>query len=258
MTEISLKDATVQAEQASILCDVSVQFRTGELAVILGPNGAGKTTLMLYALGLARLNNGIATIDHVESHLLSSRDRALKVAYLPQARPLAWPLTVKDTVALGRFAHGAALGRLAAPDDAAVHRALAACHLLDLQGRRTDTLSGGELARVHCARAFAAEAPLLLADEPVVSLDPKHQFLLLQMIRRFVDGGRGAVVILHDPALAARFADRLVWMLDGKIVADGSVEQTLTEQRMVDVYRVKSHIEHTEDGLHVSVSGALE
>lgn len=258
MTNIVINDASVNAHNTVLIRDINIEFATAELTVILGPNGAGKTTLLRHALGLTRHYTGSVLIDGQPAHALHSRERALKLAYLPQSRPLAWPVTVKDTVSLGRFAHGATLGRLAEADEVAVQHALKACQLLELQHRRTDTLSGGELARVHCARAFAAEAPLLLADEPVAALDPKHQFLIMQMIRNHVNQGRGAVVILHDPALAARFADRLVWMVDGQIVAAGSVIDTLNEARLAEVYGVASRVEIHDQSVNVSICGALD
>jgi iron complex transport system ATP-binding protein len=111
-----------------------------------------------------------------------------------------------------------------------------------LAGRRTDTLSGGELARVHCARAFATGAPLLIADEPTAALDPRQQLRILDLVRRFVAQGGGALVVLHDIALAARYATRLLWMCGGKIVADGPTGDTLTAERIASVYGVQARI----------------
>ena len=114
------------------------------------------------------------------------QQRARQLSYLPQRRPLAWPSPVRDVVSLGRYAWGCAPGRLGVEDITAVNSALAACDLLEMAERSTDTLSGGELARVHCARAFATEAPLLFADEPVASLDPRHRFRIMELIRSHV------------------------------------------------------------------------
>ncbi|MEL7488835.1 MAG: ABC transporter ATP-binding protein, partial [Pseudomonadota bacterium] len=171
----------------------------------------------------------------------------------PQIRPLAWPNTVRDVVALGRYAHGAALGRLGGADADAVNRAIAACNLGALAGRRADTLSGGELARMHCARAFAAEAPLLVADEPTAALDPRHQFRILDLIADFVARGGGALVVLHDVEMAARYASRLIWMKDGRIIADGAPASTLNAERMETVYGVRAQI----DGVNVRMKGPV-
>ena len=166
---------------------------------------------------------------------------------------LRWPNTVRDVVALGRFAYGAAPGRLSAKDAEAVDKAMGHCGLTDLSERNTDTLSGGELARVHCARAFAADAPLLVADEPVAALDPRHQFSTMDIIRQFVGGGGGALVVLHDIALAARYATRMVWMKDAQIVADGPPEETLTPGRLAEIYGVQARV----DGRTVEIEGTL-
>ena len=239
------------AAHAPLLGPVSLEMSPGELVVVLGPNGAGKTTLLRLALGLLVPSGGRATLDGTDAHRLRAADRARAVAYLPQSRPLAWPQSVRDVVALGRFAHGATLGRLGGADAAAVERALAACDLLPLAGRTTETLSGGELARVHCARALAGEAPLIVADEPVASLDPRHAHGVLRVLRGHVDGGGGALVVLHDLDLAARYADRLVWMAGGAILADGTVADTLTAERMAAVYGVEAKV---VDG-HVVIEG---
>ena len=131
--------------------------------------------------------------------------------------------------------------------------AIAQCDLAALAERDTDTLSGGELARVHCARAFASETPLLIADEPVAALDPRHQFRVMDIVRQFVAKGGGALVVLHDIALAARYASRMVWMQEGRIIADGPPEETLTEQRLAEVYGVRARV----DGAVVEIEGAL-
>ena len=106
---------------------------------------------------------------------------------------------------------------------------------------------------MHCARALAAEAPLLIADEPTAALDPRHQFRILDLIAEFVARGGGALVVLHDVQLAARYASRLIWMKDGRILADGPPSKTLTAERLKDIYGVRSRV----DGLHVEIAGVL-
>ncbi len=255
MTELVAENISLRVGDATLLHDASLTLRAGELVAVLGPNGAGKTSLLRAMLGLADLTDGSVRLDGLECARLSAAERARKVSYLPQRRPLAWPNTVRDIVALGRFAHGAALGRLSSEDSAAVEDALTACDLNTLADRNADSLSGGELARVHFARALAARTPLLIADEPVAALDPRHQLRIAALIRKFVDGGGGALVVLHEVELAARFADRLVWMSGGKIVAAGSPRETLSAQIMHDVYGVRARIESDDQGFGVRVEG---
>lgn len=253
MAELMTENLTVKAGSASLVQNASIRLVPGELVALLGPNGAGKTSLLRAALGLEKRAAGLAALNGSDSEKLSPVDRALRVAYLPQQRPLAWPNTVRDVVALGRFAYGATPGRLSAKDAAAVDNAIEVCGLSNLIKRQTDTLSGGELARVHCARAFASEAPLLVADEPVAALDPHHQFRIMDIVRNYVAAGGGALVVLHDISLAARYATRMIWMKDTQIVANGSVKDTLTTTRMADTYGVRARI----SGLSVEIEGVL-
>lgn len=242
------KRITVMAGARRIVDDADLSLRPGELVVLLGPNGAGKTSLLRAALGLIP-TTGEATLGGVPVAQMPAASRARAVAYLPQARPLAWPASVRDVVALGRFAHGAASARLAPADADAVARAIERCDLAALADRATDTLSGGELARVHLARALAAEAPLIVADEPVAALDPRHQHRVMGLLRDFARGGGGALAVLHDLSLAAAYADRLVWMDEGRIAADGSVAETMTPDRIAAIYGVRARV--TSDGVIV-------
>lgn len=257
MTELRANNISVVVDDVTLLEQASFALRPGELVALLGPNGAGKTTLLRGVLGLTRLAAGSATLDAVDVTRLSPMERARRMSYLPQRRPLAWPNTVRDVVALGRFSHGAALGRLGSVDAQVVDEAIESCDLTPFADRSTDSLSGGELARVHFARAIAARAPLLVADEPVAELDPRHQLRIAELIRHFVNDGGGALVVLHEVALAARFADRLIWMSNGRIVADGSPKETLTEQRMREVYGVQAHVNFDVDGFDVRIEAAL-
>lgn len=255
MTELRLHAAAYAVGRESVIGPATVAFAPGALTVLLGPNGAGKTTLLRLALGLLTPTAGAATIGGATAARLSPAARARRIAYLPQSRPLAWPQSVRDVVALGRFAHGATLGRLAPRDAQAVERAIDACDLRALADRSTDTLSGGELARVHCARALAAEASMIVADEPVASLDPLAQHRVLRLLRGHVDRGGGAVVVLHDLDLSARYADRLVWMAGGVIVADGPVAETLTPERIAAVHGVAARVRADDGPLHVLIDG---
>jgi len=255
MTELVATRLTVKAEKALLLEEASVSLASGEVVAILGSNGAGKTSLLRAILGLREVASGSVTLDGREFHGLSTVERAQHIAYLPQRRPLAWPNKVRDVVALGRFAHGVSLGRLGPEDSAVVDEAIKNCGLTGLEDRNVLSLSGGELARVHFARALATHAPLLLADEPVAELDPRFQLQIAKLIRKFVDAGGGALVVLHEVALAANLADRLIWMHDGHIVDAGTPEQTLTSQTLADVYGVKAHVAKDEHGFDVRIRG---
>ncbi len=255
MSDLALDRLCVTLDGRVVVREASLRLARGELVVLLGANGAGKTTLLRGALGLAPRAGGAVSAGGEDPARLAPGERARRVAYLPQARPLAWPLRVRDVVALGRFAHGATLGRLGAADAAAVSRALAACRLDALADRPCTTVSGGELARTHVARAMAAEASFLLADEPTAALDPLHQYQVMRLLRAYADAGRGVLVVMHDAALAARSADRLIWMAGGRLVADGPPESTLTAERLADVYGVRASVRRIAEDWLVTVEG---
>jgi iron complex transport system ATP-binding protein len=253
MSLLSVRNLSIERDSKSLVEDASLSIGAGELVILLGPNGAGKSSLLKACLGLNRAQYGSVSFGASQLTDLSPMQRARLVSYLPQTQDLAWPNRVSDLVSLGRFAHGAAMGKLGETDANAVEQALIACDVKHLSERSADTLSGGEIARVHFARAFAAEAPLLIADEPVAALDPRHQFRIMDLIQGFVATGGGALIVLHDVSLAAKYADRLIWMLDGQIVADGSVAETLTAQRMAEIYGVAAEI----NGAQVQITGTL-
>ena len=248
MPELAVDRLCVALGGRTVVRDASWRLDGGELVALLGANGAGKTTALRAVLGLTPRSGGEVRVGGDDPARMPPSERARRIAYLPQIRPLAWPVRVRDVVALGRFAHGA--------DAEAVVRALQACDLESLVERSCSTLSGGELARVHVARALAAEAPLLLADEPTASLDPLHQFQVMQLLRSGADAGRGVLVVMHDAALAACTADRLLWMAAGRIVADGPPEATLTAARLAEVYGVRANVRRVEQDWLVSVTGA--
>ena len=255
MTELAAQGLHVVMGGREVVRGASVRVAPGELVALLGPNGAGKTMLLRAVLGLVKRSRGQVEAGGGDPARLTAAERARRMAYLPQSRPLAWPVRVRDVVALGRFAHGASPGRLRGEDAAAVERALSACGLAPLSDRACSTLSGGEVSRTHVARALAAEAPLLLADEPTAALDPLHQHRIMTLIRAYADAGNGALVVLHEAALAARFADRLTWMKEGCVVADGPPEDTLTPERMAQVYGVRAAVRRMEEDWVVSVAG---
>jgi iron complex transport system ATP-binding protein len=172
---------------------------------------------------------------------ISARERARHIAYLPQGHVFHWPMSVAAVVALGRHPHADAFSPLSDADRAAVGRALAATAIEPWAARTVTTLSGGERARVALARALATQAPILLADEPTMSLDPRHQLVVMELLARPHDGG-AVLAIVHDLALAARFADRVVMMERGRLVADGSAREVLTPQRIADVFAVEATI----------------
>ncbi len=243
MTLLALDAVTVRRAGRPVLDAVSARIAAGELVGLLGPNGAGKTTLLRAALALQPATGRI-TLGDAPLAALSPRARALRAAYIPQDRTVAWPISVAALVALGRLPHRSA----AAADAAAVEAALAAMELGPLRDRPATALSGGERARVLIARALAQEAPLLLADEPTAGLDPAHALSLMAAFRALARAGRGVLVSLHDLGLAARWCDRLILLDRGRVVAEGPPAQVLTPERLAAVYGITAHIGRDASG----------
>lgn len=238
MVELVVSGLSVAAGAARLVESASLRLAGGELIAVIGENGAGKSSLLSGIIGYQPLASGDVAVDGRPTTAMSASERARIIGWLPQNVPLAWPIRVRDAVALGRFGHGGLPGRLTSADSAIVEQALADCDLLALAERSTATLSGGELARVHLARCVATRAPLLLADEPVAALDPRHQIAVMDMLRAMARGGAGVLIVLHDLALAARFADRIIAMKQGRIVADGPVADVMTPDLLKQLFGV--------------------
>ncbi len=246
MSLASLSGVGVRRAGRIVLDDVTLELRAGELVGLLGPNGAGKTTLLRVTLGLQPAS-GTVTLGGERLAALPPRARALAVAYVPQEHEIAWPIAVRELVRLGRLPHR----RPPAEDAAAVEAALAHMDIAGLADRPATELSGGERCRALIARALAQAAPLLLLDEPTAGLDPAHSLALMAMLRALVAGGHGALVSLHDLALAARWCDRLLLLDRGRIVADGPPLEVLTPARLADVYGVTAHVSRDSGGVFV-------
>ena len=242
MTDIRLQNVTASKAGKTVLEKVDLSLKKGELVAIVGPNGAGKTSLLEATLGLLPLTDGSVQINHQNLTNITRVALARLVAYLPQARPMAWPLRVFDTVALGRFAWGASPGKLSDIDISIITATLQACEIGHLKERQTDQLSGGELARVHLARTLAAQTPVLLADEPVNALDPKHQLQIMSLLRQYAASGNSVLVVMHDLALAARYADRMIWLKSGQILAEGPPRETLTATHLEQIFEIDAEV----------------
>jgi len=228
MSVLSARALTCRRGARLVLEAVTIAFAAGEVTAIVGPNGAGKTTLLRHLAGLDRPAVGDVDIGGQPLRDLSATTRARRIAYLPQSASAYWPLQGRDLVALGRLPHGASLERpLSAADAEAVQWALTRVDAGAFSDRPIDTLSQGERARLMLARTLATEADVLLADEPVASLDPGYALDAMSTLR--AEGARGACVVvsLHDLGLAARFADRVVVLAARGVAADGEPAQAL-------------------------------
>jgi iron complex transport system ATP-binding protein len=224
-----------------------IGLRPGELVALVGPNGAGKTTLVRALAGLIPAEGRI-TLDGRPLGAVAPRQRARRIAYLPQGNVFHWPLAVAAVVGLGRYPHSDPFSRASDADRAAVRGALASTATGAFATRAVTTLSGGERARVALARALATDAAVLLADEPIVSLDPRHQLMVMGLLRDAARSGRAVLAVVHDLALAARFADRVVVMDRGRLVADAPPNEALSVERIAAIFGVEAVAVDVGDG----------
>lgn len=197
----------------------------GEVVGLIGPNGSGKTTLLRALVGLTA-GEGTITVGGTALDVVTSSERARRIAYMPAGRRVDWPMRAEDIVGLS----GA--------DADAVAEALRRVGMRDFAGRRIDTLSTGEQARVLLARVLAGHADWLLLDEPTANLDPGHELDVLALLRTEAARGAGVLASFHNLTLAEAHCDRCVLMAGGRIVADGVPGVVLTEANLAAVYGI--------------------
>ncbi len=236
---LEARNISVRFGDREVLHDVSLKVRSGETIALLGPNGAGKTTLLRSLNGTVRLEMGEIVFDETLISELSRREIARNIAVVAQENETKFPITVMEFVLAGRFARGAAFGWEKPEDIDAANRALSECDLEAFGERLMNELSGGERQRVVLARALAAETRVLLLDEPTANLDLAHQALMFKLVRARCHTGSAAVVITHDLNLATEFADRVLLLRDGKLLAMGTPDRVLNKTNIREVYGVE-------------------
>lgn len=233
---LQVTDAVASHGGRRVVDQVSFETRAGELRVILGPNGAGKSTLLRVMLALHPLDSGEVQVNGTSVRLHSRSSLAKTVAWVPQHFEAGTGFTVEQVALMGRTPH---LGLLGLPSKADVERARAVLNelgILSFAHRSVDTLSGGEQRLVLLARALLQEPKVLLLDEPTAFLDLRHQVELLQKLKQVAASGVAVVAVLHDVNLAAAYADRVLLLKAGRVVADGEATAVLTPELLETVY----------------------
>ncbi len=230
----------------SVLQDVSLAFHGGEWTAVVGPNGAGKSTLVALLAGLLRPNTGGVRLSARPMAEWPIRERARRLTWLGQSAPEG-DISAHEVVRLGRLPQYGLLGAPSAADEAAVLAALAETEADVFAHRRLNALSAGERQRVLLARAFAAQAPILLLDEPTIHLDAPHQRRLIRSLRTRARAGAVVLSVLHDLTLALA-ADRLLILADGKLCADGAPGEPAVRDALTAVFDHAFTIEHFERG----------
>jgi iron complex transport system ATP-binding protein len=239
---LEARDLVVRRGGRTILDRVSLAFEGGGFVAVVGPNGAGKSTLLGRLAGLAAPDAGTVELDGRPLAEVGLKTLARRRAYLPQGARAEWPLSVERIVALGLTPTLPAFGGLPPAMEVRVAEALAACDLADRRDQPVTTLSGGELARAMLARALVGDPALLVVDEPIAGLDPRHALDTVARLRALADGGKLVVAALHDLTLAARYATRVVALDHGRVAGDGAPLAVLTPALLGAVFGVEGRI----------------
>ena len=256
MAENNLLTATslqLNLQQKTVIDHVDIAVQRNEFVGLIGPNGAGKSSLLRMLAGLVKPQSGEVKlcIDRCSSVTtkISPQQRACFMAYLAQHETPAWPLSVKNLVALGRSPWNINFIHATLDDEVAITQAMHMTAVDLLADRPITELSGGELQRVLLARVFAGSPQLILADEPIAALDLYHQLHIMELLQAHACKGGAVVAALHDLNLAARFCSRLILLHHGKIIAEGPPVKVLTLENITKVYGVSAYINCHEEGV---------
>jgi len=239
MTLLAAENVTVARGGKTILRNVSLQAHAGEFVAVLGPNGAGKSTLLKVLAGLMKPSGGQVVLGAKRLSAFSKRQLAALRAYLPQNPHLEWPISVERLVALGLTPRLPATGGLPEHFAPAITRALHQCDLADKRDQPATTLSGGEFARAMLARAIVSDPSLLIVDEPITGLDPKHAMQSMQLLSDIARGGTLVIASLHDLSLASRYPSRVIILVDGTPIGD---TEFLTEELVHRAFGVTARL----------------
>jgi iron complex transport system ATP-binding protein len=208
----------------------------GKLTALAGPNGSGKSSIVRALLGRADVVRGSVAVASIDVRTLSLSELARRVAVVPQREEPAFPVQVREYVALGRYPHLGLWRAASKADDTAVSDALEQAGVADLASRDTDALSGGEWQRVRIARALAQKAPALVLDEPTTFLDLAHEMAIFELLSSLARSGLAVLLVSHQLNLVARFADTIVLLNEGRIATSGSPTDVMKADRLESIY----------------------
>ncbi len=244
MVSLQVRQVSFSYLDGLVLHNINLSIKAGEMVGLLGPNGSGKTTLIKLASGVLKPGQGEIKLDGSNFSQLSRKSIARSVAVVPQQFNIPFAFTTTEVVMLGRTPFFRAFAEESEVDKQFVSNALALVSISDLKERRFDELSGGERQKVILAMALAQQPKLLLLDEPTVHLDITHQVEILELVRRLnVERGLTVIAAMHDLNLASLYFDRLILLKEGRVSADGTPAQVLTEHRIKEVFSASVKVE---------------
>jgi len=238
---LEVSDLSAGYGEKIVLRDISFTLKKGELVCLIGPNGSGKTTLIRAIGGFADVLHGEILLNGGSLLKMSLRERAKKIAVVPQNTYLEFPYRAYDVVMMGRMPYISRFRGETRDDADAVREAMEMTGTYELRERRIGELSGGERQRVIIARALAQKPEILLMDEPTAHLDINYQIEIFSLMKKLTNSA-GILCSIHDVNLAAEFADRILMMYQGRIVAEGSPEDVITEENIRRVFRIEMRV----------------
>ena len=220
------------------LAGVTLRVERGALYAVIGPNGSGKSTLLKILLGALTAESGDVSYSGRRLGDWSRRSLAQEIGVVPQGEEVAFPVTVREMVEMGRYPHLGLLGRPGPTDRDAIEGAMTRCDVLEFADRPISSLSGGERQSALIARALAQQPSTLVLDEPTVSLDIRHEMEIFELLAHLTSvDGKTVVLVTHHLNLAARYAGRLLLLDEGAPVAEGTPSEVLTRETIERVYR---------------------
>ena len=240
MTLLQARGIGFSYEQHRVLDGVDLEFAPGTMTLLAGRNGAGKSTLLSVLAGLRVPRRGEVLVDGEPLRALRSVERARTITLVPQDSDSSFEFSGREVVMMGRHPHISRFGSAGSDDLRAVEEALRLTDAVGFADRSVRTLSGGELRRIHVARALATRAPILLADEPTANLDLEHAVAILAVLRRLAGSGHTVVVSSHDLNLIAPRCDQVALLHEGSIRRSGVPEDVLSDARIAAVFGVRS------------------
>ncbi|MFK5970472.1 MAG: ABC transporter ATP-binding protein [Candidatus Marithrix sp.] len=246
MNSLEVQQVGIKIEEHWLIRNVSLKLPKNKFTVLIGPNGAGKTTLLKLLAGLWQPTEGKVILNGNNLHQFKRIELAKQLTFVPQNSNINFAFTVKDIVMMGRNPHLRRFQPITGLEH--VKQAMKRTDISHLADRLVTTLSGGEMQRVIIARSLATQANIILLDEPTASLDISHAIEILELLQELVTEGHTIILSIHDINLAIRYADNIILINQGNIIAHGSPNQILTDDIMSNIFKVNVERIITSEG----------
>jgi iron complex transport system ATP-binding protein len=251
MSRLETEGLTVRRSGKVIVDRISLSFAPGDFVAVIGANGAGKSTFLTALAGISRPEGGSVRLDGQLLSAIDAKALARRRAYLPQSPRAEWPISVERLIALGLTPQLPAFGGLPADVQPRIDAMIAACDLETHRDQPATTLSGGELARAMLARALVGDPDILIADEPIAGLDPRHALDTVARLHALAKAGKLVIASIHDLTFVARYATRVVAIHHGRVAADGPTAEVLTSGLLRHLFDVEACVSGTGEGAYV-------